>query len=135
MDENESSQSGVPEDIESRCDFFRVPQLSRMLGISSNSIHAQMRLGIFPIAHRRVGNVIVVRRVDYQAWFEAEQLPPPRRQASDESRPPKPRQAVEFERLTPEAMKVITGKESLAARKEREKQDVMRNLRRKGLIP
>ena len=135
MDENESSQSGAPEEIKSRCDFLRVPQLSRMLGISSNSIHAQMRLGIFPIAHRRVGNVIVVRRVDYQTWFEAEQLPPSRRQASDELPPPKPLQAVEIERLTPEAIKVITGKESLAARKEREKQEVMSNLRRKGLIP
>ena len=79
--------------------------------------------------------MIVVRRVDYQTWFEAEQLPPPRRQASDESRPPKPRQAVEIEKLTPEAIKVITGKESLAARKEREKQEVMKNLRRKGLVP
>ena len=51
-------------------DFIRVPQLAKALGISSTSIHAQMRRGIFPIFHRRVGNVILVKLDDYVRWFD-----------------------------------------------------------------
>ena len=51
-------------------EFIRVPQLAKALGISSTSIHAQMRRGNFPISHRRVGNVILVKLDDYVQWFE-----------------------------------------------------------------
>ena len=53
-------------------DFVRVPQLAKALGMSANSIYAQMRLGTFPIAHRRVGSVLVVKVDDYAEWFHAE---------------------------------------------------------------
>lgn len=53
-------------------DFVHVPQLSRALGISSTTIYAQMRRGNFPMPHRKVGNVCVVRLDDYVRWFESD---------------------------------------------------------------
>lgn len=50
-------------------EFVRVPLLSKVLGISSNAIYAQMRNGSFPIAHRRVGNVVVVKFPDLVDWY------------------------------------------------------------------
>lgn len=50
-------------------DFVRVPQLARALGICSNSIHAQIRSGVFPLPHRRIGRVIVVSLDDYVEWL------------------------------------------------------------------
>lgn len=55
-------------------DFMRVPALARALGISRNTIHAQMRLGAFPIPHRRVGSVIVIKLDDYIAWLTGQSL-------------------------------------------------------------
>lgn len=52
-------------------DFIRVPQLARIIGISATSIHSQMRLGVFPVPHRRVGNVIVVKLDDYVDWYRS----------------------------------------------------------------
>lgn len=54
-------------------EFIRVPQLAKALGISSTSIHSQMRRGRFPILHRRVGNVILVKLDDYLSWFEGDE--------------------------------------------------------------
>lgn len=51
-------------------DFIRVRQLAKALGISGTSIHSQIRRGTFPIPHRRVGNVVLVRLSDYMMWFE-----------------------------------------------------------------
>ena len=51
-------------------DFIRVPQLAKVLGISATSIHSQIRRGNFPIPHRKVGNVILVKLDDYVRWFE-----------------------------------------------------------------
>ena len=51
-------------------DFIRVPQLAKALGISSTSIHAQMRRGNFPVPYRKVGNVVLVKLDDYVQWFE-----------------------------------------------------------------
>jgi len=46
-------------------DFIRVVQLAKALGISSTSIHSQIRRRVFPIPHRRVGNVVLVKLSDY----------------------------------------------------------------------
>jgi hypothetical protein len=54
-------------------EFIRVPQLAKALGISSTSIHSQIRRGKFPILHRRVGNVILVKLDDYLSWFEGDE--------------------------------------------------------------
>lgn len=51
-------------------DFVHVPQLARALGMSSTTIYAQMRRGDFPIPHRRIGSVLVVKLDDYVLWFE-----------------------------------------------------------------
>jgi hypothetical protein len=51
-------------------DFIRVSQLAKALGISATTIHSQIRRGNFPIAHRKVGNVILVKLDDYVRWFE-----------------------------------------------------------------
>ena len=51
-------------------DFIRVVQLAKALGISSTSIHSQIRRRVFPIPHRRVGNVVLVKLSDYLHWLE-----------------------------------------------------------------
>ena len=51
-------------------DFIHVPQLSRAMGISSTTLHAQMRRGNFPMPHRKVGSVLVVKLDDYVRWFD-----------------------------------------------------------------
>ena len=56
-------------------DFIRMPELSKALGVSRNAIYWQMRLGTFPIPHRRVGNLVVVKLDDYIAWLNAKDLP------------------------------------------------------------
>lgn len=50
-------------------EFVRVPLLSKILSISSNAIYAQMRNGTFPILHRRVGNVVLVKLLDVADWY------------------------------------------------------------------
>ena len=50
-------------------DFMRVSQLAAALGMPANSIYAQIRHGTFPIPHRRVGNVVVVKLDDYVDWY------------------------------------------------------------------
>jgi predicted DNA-binding transcriptional regulator AlpA len=51
-------------------DFVRMPQLARALGISANSIRAQMRSGTFPIPHRRIGKIVVVSLDAYLDWLK-----------------------------------------------------------------
>ncbi len=51
--------------------FMRVDQIEKILGITANSIRAQMREGRFPVAHRRVGNVVVVKLDDFAAWYSS----------------------------------------------------------------
>ena len=51
-------------------DFIRVSQLAKALGISATSIQSQIRRGNFPIPHRKVGNVVLVKLDDYVRWFE-----------------------------------------------------------------
>lgn len=49
--------------------FVRVADLSKMLGIPSNTIHALIRQHRFPIPHRQVGSVVLVKFDDYVAWY------------------------------------------------------------------
>lgn len=68
--------------------FVRVPKLSKMLSITATSIHSQMRSGIFPMPHRRVGNVIVVRIEDFVEWYcFGESVAAGRREARHEHEP------------------------------------------------
>jgi predicted DNA-binding transcriptional regulator AlpA len=50
-------------------EFVRVPVLAKVLSVSANSIYAQMRNGSFPIPHRRVGNVVLVKFFDLVDWY------------------------------------------------------------------
>jgi len=52
--------------------FLKVGQVAGMLGLSTTAIHAQIREGRFPIAHRRVGNVIMVKLTDFVGWYCAD---------------------------------------------------------------
>lgn len=52
-----------------KSEFVRVPVLSKILSMSSNAIYAQMRNGSFPIAHKKVGNVVLVRVIDFVDWY------------------------------------------------------------------
>lgn len=56
-------------------EFVRVPDLSKILGISSNAIYSQMRNRTFPVAHKRVGNVVLVKFIDFVDWYCAEGIP------------------------------------------------------------
>lgn len=49
--------------------FLRVSQMSKMIGLSSTSILAQMREGRFPVEHRRVGNVVLVKFEAFVDWY------------------------------------------------------------------
>ena len=53
-------------------DFIHVPQLARALDISATTIRAQMRRGIFPMPHRKIGSVCVVKLDDYILWFDSD---------------------------------------------------------------
>ena len=53
-------------------EFIRVPTLSKMLSLSANAIYTQMRNGSFPIPHKKVGNVVVVRFHDFVHWYCAD---------------------------------------------------------------
>ena len=113
-------------------DFVRVPQLAKALGISSTSIHAQMRRGTFPMPHRRVGNVIVVKLVDYVRWFHDE----PRRVVAPE--PPAASHATAAAEHEPEREDAgargssRAGTESRAEFKARLKREVLESMRRDG---
>ncbi len=56
-------------------DFMRVAQLAKALGISANSIRAQIRRGVFPIPHRHLGDIVVVKLDDYVEWLGAKPKP------------------------------------------------------------
>ncbi|RQO58494.1 hypothetical protein DBR47_12335 [Paucibacter sp. KBW04] len=111
-------------------DFIRVPQLAKALGISSTSIHAQIRRGSFPIQHRRVGNVIVVKLDDYVRWFETG--------ASIAAKATEPQQVPQRAREESEVMEVMPAKPHLARRetskefKARIHREVIADMRRKG---
>jgi predicted DNA-binding transcriptional regulator AlpA len=66
----QGAESCIPRTV-SDLSFMRVAELSKMLGIAENSIRSQMRLGTFPVPHRSVGGLIVVKRCDYLAWFNS----------------------------------------------------------------
>lgn len=50
-------------------EFVRVPTLAKIMAMSSNSIYVQMRNGSFPIEHRRVGHVVLVKLADLARWY------------------------------------------------------------------
>jgi len=50
-------------------EFVRVPTLAKIMAMSANSIYVQMRDNKFPLAHRRVGNVVLVKLADLARWY------------------------------------------------------------------
>lgn len=56
--------------------FLRVNAVAKALGLSSTSIHSQIRQGRFPIPHRRVGHAVLVKFEDLVAWYCANERPP-----------------------------------------------------------
>ena len=57
-------------------EFVRVPTLSKILSISANAIYAQMSNGAFPVAHKKVGSVVVVLFDDFVEWYCSEGVEP-----------------------------------------------------------
>jgi hypothetical protein len=51
-----------------RSEFLRVNDLAKLIGIAGTSVRVQISEGRFPIPHRKVGNVIVVKVDDYVEW-------------------------------------------------------------------
>ena len=115
-----------------RGDFVRVPQLAKALGISSTSIHAQMRRGIFPMPHRKVGKVIVVKLSDYARWFESgAPLPSERKPTVGPQRSAMAEAKLE-ETPSVKAREAAAEKQARAAFKARLQREVDESLRRKG---
>lgn len=56
--------------------FLRVNDLAAMLSISGNAVRCQIRDGRFPMPHRRIDNVVVVRFDDFVDWYCAAPAPP-----------------------------------------------------------
>jgi predicted DNA-binding transcriptional regulator AlpA len=114
-----------------RGDFVHVPHLALALGISSTTIHAQMRRGNFPIPHRKVGNVVVVKLDDYVRWFE---------QADAETKKPltdAKGEASSLEEQPPGAQPQSAAlgaseRQRRAEFKARMQREVLENMRRKG---
>ena len=114
-------------------DFIHVPQLSRALGISSTTIHAQMRRGNFPMPHRKVGNVLVVKLDDYVRWFDGDdaERPPPKGMSAKpvESAP----EAQEQSRAKPSPSRALGSEGQRRAEvKARIQREVRERMRRKG---
>ena len=124
-------------------DFVHVPQLARALGISSTTIYTQMRRGNFPMPHRKVGNVCMVKLDDYVRWFEsgAGAARPAEREAANcilDGTPCEPEQKAIASSPSP-APKANSSKpdrlpsgETRAAFKARIQAEVLANMRRKG---
>ena len=119
-------------------DFVHVPQLARALGLSSTTIYAQMRRGNFPMPHRKVGNVCMVKLDDYVRWFEAAEASI-RAPASLAPLAIPAEPAILAERAEPPIAKSARKKsdrlpsgETRAALKARVQREVLDNMRRKG---
>ena len=113
-------------------DFLRVPQLAKALGISAKSLHAQMRAGSFPMPHRRVGRVIVVKLDHYVDWFLSES--PPACDLSVQSNDGElgPAKALSNPEERPASVCRDAIRASRRAAGERFKQEVLRGMRSKG---
>ena len=103
-----------------RGDFIRVPQLAMALGLSSNFIHAQMRSGVFPIPHRRLGNTLMVKLDDYIAWFKADSQPwKAAHELTQEAAPPPCQPALERPETPREVAERIKARALAATRRGR----------------
>lgn len=49
--------------------FLNVGDLSKLTGLTGAGIRGQMREGRFPIAHRRMGSIILVKSDDFLDWY------------------------------------------------------------------
>lgn len=49
--------------------FLRVGEIAKILSLSANAARDQMREGRFPIPHRRLGKVLIVKLDDFLDWY------------------------------------------------------------------
>lgn len=113
-------------------DFIRVAQLAKALGISSTSIHSQIRRRVFPIPHRRVGNVVLVKLSDYLRWLEGESqgLAMPAKPMLAEAAGPTAAESVET--AYPSEPSTDKKRETKAEFKARINREVLAEMRAKG---
>lgn len=118
--------------------FVRVAELAIMMGIPANSIHALMRQGRFPIAHRRVGRAVVVKFDDFVGWYCSADTCP----AIADVHPVTVPQPMRVEALTDVLNEPIlevpvpaSFQETSKERAARFKREAHEALRRRGLVP
>lgn len=116
--------------------FVRISAVAKALGISSTSIHSQIRQGRFPIPHRRVGHAVLVKFEDLVAWY-CESEPPPTSDALPVRSAPKAWSATQ--RTAPssqdaEAIENLTLFETSAERSDRIKKSVLAAMERQKRI-
>lgn len=64
----EAARRMLEQKYQIQSEFLRVNDLAKLIGIAGTSVRVQISEGRFPIAHRKVGNVIVVKVDDYVEW-------------------------------------------------------------------
>lgn len=111
--------------------FLRVGDLSRMMGIAGNSVRCQIREGRFPIAHRRIGNVVVVKFDDFVDWYcgagDVGRMPAQQETQSEASLP-----ASYLPSVATNAPALVPYAETPRDRAARIKREVLEGMRRRG---
>lgn len=111
--------------------FVRVSAVAKALGISSTSIHSQIRQGRFPIPHRRVGHAVLVKFEDLVAWYCAnEQAPSDPAPGSIAARTSSATEAAALVRPDEEAIEDLPLFETSAERSDRIKKSVLAAMER-----
>lgn len=118
--------------------FIRVADLSKMLGIPGNSIHALIRRHRFPMPHRQVGCVVLVKFDDYVAWY-CKGNAFPCMPATKEVKKPAPEIVEELVEPPMEIMRnedcvPVAFEETAKQRAARYKREAYDALRRRGLL-
>lgn len=131
-DERDAARQLLADKFSIASAFVRVPVLSKILSVSSNAIYAQMRSGTFPVAHKRVGHVVVVKFEDLVDWYCEDGLGSARRHPNRGQPPPLPpslsMSATDDAASTAEA-DVIQWSETTKERAERIKREVLAKMR------
>jgi hypothetical protein len=72
----EQARNYLASRFEIKSEFLRVALLSRILGINTGTIYAQMANRSFPMSHFRLGQAIVVKFDDFLDWYCARGVQP-----------------------------------------------------------
>ncbi len=118
-------------------EFLRVPQLSQMMGIAGNSVRCLMREGRFPMPHRKIGKVALVKFDDFVEWYCSSEGALPLSGVSSSAGVARPDGAFEVDCPKVGEAYPHDGLASAETAKERSKrisQEIIVSMRRRGLM-